>query len=235
MPLTKFPMDTDEPQIDVVLPVGTHVFKLTVVDDAGMRSQPDIIVIRVEARNPPGITNVAPDAARQGSAVSATIYGSHLEDVTSVAVYLESTQDERIRVTLQPGGTAERLAVRLDVLPHARPGLRTLEVVTPDGVATADFTVLPTTKPEPKNIIPASGRLGNIRPHEVTVTGENLKQAEAVAFLLRGRPDTQLRSTIKLASPEALTLAVSTSANAEFGGRQVQVSTPSGTGMSLLT
>jgi predicted flap endonuclease-1-like 5' DNA nuclease len=53
-----------------------------------------------------------------------------------------------------------------------------------------------------------------------------------VAFLLRGRPDTQLRSTIKLASPEAITLDVSVSANAEFGGRQVQVTAPSGAGVS---
>ena len=193
MPLTKFPQDTDEPRLDVTLPVGTHVFKLTVIDDAGMRSEPDIVVIRVEARNPPDITNVAPDAARQGSTVSAVIYGRNLDDVTSVAAYLESHRDERIRVTLQPGGTAERLPIRIEIMEHARPGLRTLEVLTPNGVATVDFTVLPKTRPEPKNVIPASGRLGNTRPYEVTVTGENLKRAEEVAFLLRGRPDTQLQ------------------------------------------
>jgi predicted flap endonuclease-1-like 5' DNA nuclease len=232
MPFTKFPLETDEPQIDVILPVGTHVFKLTVIDDAGMRSHPDIIVIRVEARNPPDISNVAPDAARQGSTVSAIVYGQHLDGITATAAYLESHQDERIRVTLQPGGTPERLPIRIDIMEHARPGLRTLEVITPNGIATADFTVLPTTRPEPKNILPASGRLGNTRPYEVTVTGANLKRAEAVTFLLRGRPDTQLRSTITLASPEALTLAVSTSANAEFGGRQVQVATSSSTGVS---
>ena len=49
MPLTKFPQDTDEPRLDVTLPVGTHVFKLTVIDDAGMRSQPDTVVIRVDS------------------------------------------------------------------------------------------------------------------------------------------------------------------------------------------
>ena len=232
MPLTKFPLDTDEPQIDVTLPVGTHVFKLTVIDDAGLRSQPETVVIRVAARNPPDITNVAPDAARQGSTVSAVIYGRNLDDVTSVGAYLESHRDERIRVTLRPGGTAERLPIRIEIMEHARPGLRTLEVLTPNGIATVDFTVLPKTRPEPKNVIPASGRPGNTRPYEVTVTGENLKRAEEVAFLLRGRPDTQLRSTIKLASPEAITLDVAISANAEFGGRQVQVTTPSGTGVS---
>jgi hypothetical protein len=232
MPLTKFPLDTDEPQIDVTLPVGTHVFKLTVIDDAGLRSQPETVVIKVEARNPPGITNVTPNAARQGSTVSAVIYGRDLDDVTSVAAYLESHRDERIHVTPQPGGTAERLPIRIEIMEHAHPGLRTLEVLTPNGVATVDFTVLPKTRPEPKNVIPASGRPGNTRPYEVTVTGENLKRAEEVAFLLRGRPDTQLRSTINLASPEALTLDVAISANAEFGGRQVQVITPSGTGVS---
>ncbi len=216
----------------MTLPVGTHVFKLTVIDDAGMRSQPDIVVVRVVARNPPGITNVAPDAARQGSTVSAIIYGPNLDDVTSVAAYLESHQDERIRVTLLPGGTADRLPIRIEIMEHARPGLRTLEVVTPDGVATVDFTVQPVTRPEPKNIVPAAGRLGNTRPYEVTVTGENLKRAEAVAFLLRGRPDTQLRTTIKQVGLDAITLDLSISANAEFGGRQVQVTAPSGSGVS---
>ena len=216
----------------MTLPVGTHVFKLTVIDDAGMRSEPDIVVVRVEARNPPDITNVAPHAAHQGSTVSAVIYGRNLEDVTSVTAFLESHRDERIHVTLQPGGSAERLPIRIEIMEHARPGLRTLEVLTPNGIATVEFTVQPKTRPEPKNIIPASGRLGNTRPYEVTVTGENLKRAEEVAFLLRGRPDTQLRSTIKLASPEALTLDVAISANAEFGGRQIQVTAPSGTGVS---
>ena len=53
MPLTPFPQYTDEPKLDVTLPVGAHVFKLTVIDDAGMRSQPDIVVVRVVARNRP--------------------------------------------------------------------------------------------------------------------------------------------------------------------------------------
>ena len=232
MPFTKFPQETDEPRLDVTLPVGTHVFKLTVIDDAGMHSEPDIVVIRVEARNPPDITNVAPDAARQGSTVSAIIYGRNLDDVTSVAAYLESHRDERIQVALKPGSTAERLPIKIEIMEHARPGLRTLEVLTPNGIATVDFTVLPKTRPEPKNIVAASGRLGNTRPYEVTVTGENLERAEAVAFLLRGKPDTQLRSTIKRASQEAIALDVNVSANAEFGGRQVQVTAPNGTGVS---
>ena len=53
-----------------------------------------------------------------------------------------------------------------------------------------------------------------------------------MAFLLRGRPDTQLRATVKQPQQEAITLDLSISANAEFGGRQVQVTTPSGTGVS---
>ena len=232
MPLTKFPLDTDEPRIDVVLPVGTHKFKLTVVDDAGMRSQPDIIVIRVEARQPPGVTNVAPEAARQGKTVSAALYGRNLDAVTSVAAYLDSQQDERIQVTLQPGGTAERLPIRIRIMEHARPGLRTLEAAGPEGVATVNFTVLPETRPEPKNIVPASGRPGNTRPYAAMITGEDLRRAEAVTFLLRGRPDTQLRSAIRLASPEAVTLDVSISANAEFGGRQLQVTAPGAMGVS---
>jgi hypothetical protein len=66
------------------------------------------------------------------------------------------------------------------------------------------------------------------------VTGANLNHAQEVAFLLLGRPDTQLRAAIKQVTPEAVTLDVSISANAEFGGRQVQVTSPSGAGVSPL-
>ena len=216
----------------MTLPVGTHVFKLTVIDDAGVRSRSDIVVIRVEARNPPDITNVVPDAARPGSTIRAIIYGEYLDDVTSVTAYFEAHHDDRIRTTLRPGGTSSQLPVTIEILEHARPGPRTLEVTTSNGIGTVGFTVLPEDKPLPENVIPASGQLGNARPYDVTVTGKSLKRAEEVTFLLRGRPDTQLRTTIEQVGPEAVTLHVSVSANAEFGGRQIQVTSPAGAGVS---
>lgn len=231
MPVTPFPQETDEPRLDVTLPVGTHVFKLTVIDNAGMRSQPATVVIRIAARQPPEITNIAPDEGRQGSIVNTVIYGRYLDEITSVAAYFEEHQDDRVPVAVQPGGTSERLPVHIEILPHARPGLRTLEVTTPDGVATVDFNVAPETRPEVAGIAPESGPLGNTRPHEVTLMGEHLKQVEDAVFLLRGRPDDQVRATIKRVAPEAVTLDVAVSANAEFGSRRVQLTTPTAVGV----
>jgi len=234
METTRFPIDTDQPKLDIELPVGVHVLKLTVFDDAGMASRVDTVVIRVKAEAKPDVVTIVPASGTVGATLRAVIYGKNLDLVESVAAYLDSEQDERIQITIRPSGSPDphQLPISMRIMAHAQPGLRTIEVVSPTGVATVDFTVLPETRPEPKNVVPASGQLGNSRCYDVTVTGENLKRAQEVVFLLRGRPDNQLRATIKHAAAEEIALAVSISANAELGGRQVQVTAASGTGVS---
>jgi len=75
METTKFPIETDQPKLDVELPVGVHVLKLTVFDDAGMASRTDTVVIRVQAEVKPDVITIVPTAGAQGSTVSATIFG----------------------------------------------------------------------------------------------------------------------------------------------------------------
>ncbi len=48
MALTRFPLETTEPKIEVTLPVGRHVLELVVEDSAGLRSAPDTVVIEVK-------------------------------------------------------------------------------------------------------------------------------------------------------------------------------------------
>jgi hypothetical protein len=45
---TRFPIETDQPVIEVTLPVGRHVLELVVEDSAGLRSAPDTVVITVQ-------------------------------------------------------------------------------------------------------------------------------------------------------------------------------------------
>ena len=53
MAITKFPIDTEEPRVNVTLPVGEHVLELVVEDSAGIRSEPDRVTITVEREQPP--------------------------------------------------------------------------------------------------------------------------------------------------------------------------------------
>ena len=45
---TRFPIETDQPVIEVTLPVGRHVLELVVEDSAGLRSAPDTVIITVQ-------------------------------------------------------------------------------------------------------------------------------------------------------------------------------------------
>ena len=45
---TRFPIETDQPVIEVTLPVGRHILELVVEDSAGLRSAPDTVVITVQ-------------------------------------------------------------------------------------------------------------------------------------------------------------------------------------------
>ena len=69
---TKFPIDTDRPKMDVTLPVGTHVLKLTIVDDAGLTST-DTVVITVKPVRKPDVTNIVPVRGLQGASVRAVV------------------------------------------------------------------------------------------------------------------------------------------------------------------
>lgn len=232
MESTKFPIDTDQPTLDVTLPVGTHVLKLTVVDDAGMASRADTVVIRVRAETKPDAITIVPAAAVQGATVSAVIYGKNLDQVTAVTAYRDGQLDERIEITLRTGGTGEQLPVSMKISEHALPGPRAVEVATATGFDTVAFEVLASARPELRSIEPESGHVGNSKPRAVTIKGDHLDQALEASFLLRGQPDGQLRASIQRSSPEAVWLDLNISANAEFGRRSFAVATADGAGSS---
>jgi hypothetical protein len=232
MDTTRFPIDTDNPNFDVILPVGTHVLKLTVFDNAGLASRADTVVITVKPERKPEIINIVPTVGLQGTTVSAVIYGKNLDQVTAVAIYRGAQQDERITVSLRSGGTPEQLPILLTIHPHAEPGPRLIEVTAPTGIDTVGFDVLPRTAPAPKQIEPGRGQVGNSQPYAMKIRGEHLDQAEEVAFLLRDRPDDQLRAQVQDSTDATVSLNLKISANAEFGQRRFAVTTASGTGRS---
>ena len=49
MAITRFPLETDQPVVEVTLPPGTHVLELVVEDSAGLRSEPDTVTITIES------------------------------------------------------------------------------------------------------------------------------------------------------------------------------------------
>ena len=57
-----FPIETDQPQIEVTLPVGRHVLELVVEDSAGLQSAPSTVVITVE-QAPPVINQIQPNSS----------------------------------------------------------------------------------------------------------------------------------------------------------------------------
>jgi hypothetical protein len=84
-----FPISTEAPQIEVTLPVGTHVLELVVEDSAGLRSLPDTVVITVEpaAVSDAAITGIEPTSALQGASVDMFISGTGLSEATGVVFY----------------------------------------------------------------------------------------------------------------------------------------------------
>ncbi len=59
MPLpkfTQFPFETNEPKVEVTLPVGRHVLELVVEDSAGLRSAPATVVITVQKAEQVAVT-----------------------------------------------------------------------------------------------------------------------------------------------------------------------------------
>src|SRR5512143_1323532 len=86
MALTQFPFETNQPQVQVTLPVGRHVLELVVEDSAGLKSAPDTVVITVESAQvpPPTITGIDTTAGNPGATVNAVITGTNLDGATAV-------------------------------------------------------------------------------------------------------------------------------------------------------
>jgi hypothetical protein len=228
MSLTKFPFETETPQVDVTLPVGVHTLTLLVEDDAGMWSAPDSVVITIERIPRPEIERIAPDHGRKGETIEAVIFGKCLDAVTAIKVYRDVEEDERVRVEIRKDGSHERLPITIQISEHARSGPRTLAVTTESGTATVGFMVLPGEEVAIRNITPDRGQAGGRRPLPVRVEGDNLRRVTDLAFLRNGQPDAAIRATIGATTDDSLEAGVAISVNAEFGPRTLSVTTQGG-------
>jgi predicted flap endonuclease-1-like 5' DNA nuclease len=70
------------PKIEVILPIGRHVLELVVEDSAGLRSEPDRVVITVEQEAVPEITGIEPSSGQQGTTPEAVIVGRGLAEAS---------------------------------------------------------------------------------------------------------------------------------------------------------
>lgn len=154
MALTRFPIETTNPRIEVTLPVGRHVLELVVEDSAGLRSAPDQIVIEVRREAAvPTISGINPVSGIRGNTVDAVINGANLAGATAV-----SFSGNGITAKIRSGGTAEQLPVSLIIAADAETGARTFTVTTPAGTATSPGRVTFSVTVEPK-IIPVEPRV----------------------------------------------------------------------------
>ena len=137
----------DDSQIQVELPVGTHVLEVVVEDSAGTPSDPVTIVVIVDPdpRSEPRIIDFAPKRLHIGKRSDPfTIKGEHLYVPQSdppqkyQVEFLQADKDEidaKINaVAIKPNSTATSLQVVVEVDEDAQPGERRLRVTTPNGV-----------------------------------------------------------------------------------------------------
>ncbi|HAA03399.1 MAG TPA: hypothetical protein DCE18_08510, partial [Syntrophobacteraceae bacterium] len=155
---TQFPVETEQPRIQVSLPVGRHTLELVVEDSAGLRSAPDRVTISVvrEAAGP-NITDIDPKTGAPGGTVDAVITGANLDGASEVSFSGAGISAEIIR---SRGST--QLLVRIAIDLRVATGDRSFSVVTPGGVAesprhvvftvarsfpTIEPTIVPTIRP----------------------------------------------------------------------------------------
>lgn len=166
MALTRFPIETTNPRIEVTLPVGRHVLELVVEDSAGLRSAPDQIVIEVRKEVVvPVITGILPVSGIRGATVEAVISGTGLTGATSVVF-----SGTGVTASVGSGGTAEKLPVKIAIAADAALGARNFRVATPNGNAVSPAGVAFSVAAEPRVImepLPLSTRPIVIEPTPV--------------------------------------------------------------------
>lgn len=221
----------DQPVYKILLPMGVHVLRLVVEDDAHLRSEPDIVVITIKLSEIT-ISHIEPPSGWRGATIDAVITGTNLDHATEVKAYLHDQEDERVKVNIQPGADREHLPICIRISKLAALGERVLEVVTPFDTATVSFTVVPHELPTVLAIEPVWGMPGALHPLPARIAGDHFEQANAVTFVYGAKPDPGIRTVIRHATPDYLNVDLTISANAEFGRRRFTVTTPAGATIS---
>ncbi|PYQ53706.1 MAG: hypothetical protein DMF78_08295 [Acidobacteria bacterium] len=106
---------------------------------------------------PPTITAITPDRGARGALVGAAIAGTGLSGATAITF-----QGTGVSATVQPGGTATNLPVRITIDPTAATGARTFQVTALGGTASSGTVTFTVTVPLPvvSSISPSVGILG---------------------------------------------------------------------------
>ncbi len=136
--LTKFPLTTESPQIEVTLPVGKNVLELVVEDSAGLRSEPDRVTITVIHQHAmPAIRGISPTSGKAGTSFKAMIYGNNLQGATAVTF-----DGSGVMAHITSNTDPEELTVEITIEDTAPAGSRTFSVTTPAGTATSPAGVV---------------------------------------------------------------------------------------------
>jgi hypothetical protein len=228
-PTTGFRYETTEPTAVVKLPLGVHKLRLTVVDDAGMRSEPDPVIITVERVGQPVITHVDPSRGRRGDAFDLLLVGEYLGDATAVRIFRGDEEEPRIQVKIMPGGDGNRLPLRMQILEHAGLGPRLMEVTTPRGIGTAKFVVVTDEKPRIINLTPTWLTPAGERSMAARIEGDHMEEANLVRLQVNGVDDPWVVAKVRQANREYIDADVRVSADAAFGQRAIKVESPTGT------
>lgn len=150
MALTRFPIETTDPRIQVTLPVGRHVLELVVEDSAGLRSAPDQVIIEVRQEVVlPTITGISPVSGTPGSRVEAVISGTGLAGATAVKF-----ANDGLGAAIGVGGTATSLPIVITIKADAVAGSYGFTVTTPSGTASSPSGVVFAVYKEPVLIQP---------------------------------------------------------------------------------
>ena len=227
-----FRYETTEPTAVVKLPLGVHKLRLTVVDDAGMRSEPDPVIVTVERVGQPVITHVDPGRGRRGDTFDVLLVGEYLGDATGVRVFRGDEEDPRVQVKIVPGGDANRLPLRMQILEHAGLGPRLIEVTTPRGIGTAKFVVVTDEKPRIINLTPTWLTPAGEHSMATRIEGDHMEDASLVRVQVNGVDDPWVVAKVRQANREYLDADVRVSADAAFGQRAIKVESPTGTAVN---
>ncbi len=227
MALTRFPLETDQPRVEVTLPPGRHVLELVVEDSAGLRSEPDTVTITVREELPlPEIAGISPSSGVAGRSVRAAITGRHLQGATAVRF-----DGRGVTARILSSADQERLVVQVNVASDASPGARGFSVTTPAGTARSpegvNFTVEEAAEPSTiTGIEPSAGRAGTTV--SAVISGTNLLGARGVAFSGTG-VSAEISGRV---SATRVPVRITISSRASTGPRSFYIATPSGRVMS---
>jgi hypothetical protein len=242
MPYTieDFPLETNNPRIDVTLPVGTHVIELTVTDTAGLVSAPDRVTITVkrEEMPEPFISHITPRFGLRGVTLDAVIHGENLLDAYEVKFMRDSREDPRLEVTLQEGGTATELPISIRIKGNAAFGEYSFGLTTPGGTAQSppDMTFRVVGMPAITDIDPLHAYQGQKEETVALITGSHLmvegqpREAHSVQFFYEEKLDPDVRTRItENSTPGQVEVEIRVGDKAALGPHTIVLTTPAGT------